>query len=329
MISHTLYLWHHSHYNSEKTRTMFLTLYSVYMTSQVVKEWQHNDCIWNDTHCICVFKPIWLMTSHPMYVWNNTHCMHDTIGILCDITSTLANKTPFFVCHGTHSLWNHMHYICCHPYCVYDYPSSIPGLKPIKTAISSTLYVITPSQSKTSHLLYKASQVAYVCHHMHYTWHHMHTLWQQPLIFMTSHALYSLHHTHYIWHLLYSMWCHIHYVGYSTQWLNQWHQTHYVYHILTLYGITHSVMTTQQLCAFTATMNDITLSVFLTLNKMYQFYENMCMYVITASICMTPYALYMTSHPLFMTSHHFIYDVKSTESNMASTLSDLTSTVSV
>ena len=30
------------------------------------------------------------------------------------------------------------------------------------------------------------------------------------------------------------------------------------------------------------------------------------MYVITASICITPYALHMTSHPLFMTSHHFM-----------------------
>ena len=37
--------------------------------------------------------------------------------------------------------------------------------------------------------------------------------------------------------------------------------------------------------------------------------------VITASICMTPYALHMTSHPLFLTSHHFIHEVKSTISN--------------
>ena len=53
------------------------------------------------------------------------------------------------------------------------------------------------------------------------------------------------------------------------------------------------------------------------------------MYVITASIYMTPYALHMTSYPLFMTSHHFIYDVKSAISNITSSLSDFTSTVSV
>ena len=288
----------------------------------MVNEWQHNECILHDTQCICVIKPTWLMTSQPMYVWNHNHCMYDTIGTLYDIKSTLADNTPLFVCLGTHRVYD----IWCHPYCVYDYPSSISDLKPVKTAISCTLYVITHSLSKTSHLLCKTSHVAY---HMHYTWHHIHTLWQQPLLFMTSHTLYSLHHTHYIWHLIYSVWCHIHYLCYITEWLYLWHQSLYVYDIFTLYGITHSVMTTQPLCAFTATMPDITLSVFLTLDTMYQFYENKWVYVITASICMTPYALHMTSHPLFITSHHFISDIKSTISNIISTLPDLTLTVSV
>ena len=101
----TLYLWHHSHCKYDKTPTMFLTLYSVYMTSHMVNEWQHNDCILHDTHCICVIKPSWLMTSHTMYVWNHTHCMYDTIGNLYDITSTLADNTLLFVCHGTHSVY--------------------------------------------------------------------------------------------------------------------------------------------------------------------------------------------------------------------------------
>ena len=103
---------------------------------------------------------------------------------------------------------------------------------------------------------------------------------------------------------------------------------HYVYDIFPWYGITHSVMTTHPLCAFTSIMPDITLSVFLTWHTMYQFYEK-CMYVITASIGMTPYSLHMTSHPLFMTSHHFIYDVKSTISNITSIISDVTYTVYV
>ena len=304
------------------------------MTSHTENEWQHNDCIWHDTQCICVIKPTWLMTSQPMYIWNHTHYMYDTIGTLYDITSTLAVNTQSFLYHGTHFVYDIIYiiyyiyiiyiiydvydilyiiyYIWCHPYCVYDYQCSISDLKPIKTDIASSLYAITPSLLKTSHLLCKTSQVAYVCHHMRYIGHHIHTLWQQPLLFMTSHALYSLHHTHYIWHLIYSVWCHIHYVCYITQWLYLWHQTLYVYDIYTWYGITHCVMTTQPLCAFTATMPDITLSVFLTLHRMYQFYEKKWMYVITASICMTPYALHMISHPLFMTSYHCSYHITST-----------------
>ena len=91
--------------NDEKTPTMFLILYSVYMTSHMVNEWQCHDCIWHDTECICVIKPTWLMTSQLMYVWSHPHCMHDTIGTLYNITSTLADNTPLFVCHGTHSVY--------------------------------------------------------------------------------------------------------------------------------------------------------------------------------------------------------------------------------
>ena len=53
---------------------------------------------------------------------------------------------------------------------------------------------------------------------------------------------------------------------------------------------------------------------------MYKFYEKMWIYVITASICMTPYALHMTSHPLSLTScilylcnhTHSFNDIKAT-----------------
>ena len=104
MTSHTLYLWHHSHWNYDKTPTMFLTLYSVYKASHMVTEWQHKECIWHDTQCICVIKPTWLMTSQPMLVLNHTLYKYDTIGTLYDITSTLADNTSLFVCHGIHSV---------------------------------------------------------------------------------------------------------------------------------------------------------------------------------------------------------------------------------
>ena len=118
-------------------------------------------------------------------------------------------------------------------------------------------------------------------------------------------------------------------MSYITEWLYLWHHILYVYDISTLYGITHSVMTTQPLCNFTATISDIAPSVSVSSQAMYQFYQTQYMHDITATICMTSYTQHMTSHPLFMTSQHFIYDIKSTISDITSTISDLTSTVSV
>ena len=97
MTSHTCYLWHHIHSNYDTSPTMFVTLNSVYKTSHMMNEWKQNECIWHDTQCICVIKPTSLMTSQPMYEWNRTHCMHDNIGTLYDITSTLFFSFFLFV----------------------------------------------------------------------------------------------------------------------------------------------------------------------------------------------------------------------------------------
>ena len=51
---------------------MFMTLYSVYMTSHMVYEWQSNQGIRHHTHSISVITPTWLMIWHPMYIWNHT-----------------------------------------------------------------------------------------------------------------------------------------------------------------------------------------------------------------------------------------------------------------
>ena len=164
--------------------------------------------------------------------------------------------------------------------------------------------------------------MAYVCHHVHYTWHHIHPLRQQPLVFMTSHALYWWHQMHYIWHVIYSVWYHIHYMCDITQCLYLWLHTLYVSDISTLYGITHSVMTTQPLCNFTATMSHITSTVFVSSHIVDHIYQRQCMYESTATMCITSYTLHVTSHSQFRTSHHFMCDIRST-------LSDLTSTVSL
>ena len=126
---------------------------------------------------------------------------------------------------------------------------------------------------------------------------------------------------HYIWHVIYCVWYHFHSMCDITQCLYLWHHTLYVYYISTLYGITHSDMTTKQLWNFTATMSDITPNVSVSSHPVDQFYQAQCMYDITASMCMTSYALHVTSHPQFRTSHHFMYDIRSTLSDLISTLS--------
>ena len=261
------------------------------------------------------------MRSHPLHAWHHRHLIWHHIHSWWQHT---------IVCMSWHTLclWHHMQYVCCHPYCGYHYPSFISDLKPVKSAISSTLYVITPSLLRTSYVLcnhHRSHMYAIICvvhviistlydHNPKYLWNQMHYIhYLTCIIYDISTTLYDV---------TFPM-CVTSHNG------SIYDIKHYVYDIFTWYGITHSVMTTRPLCAFTAIMPDITLSVLLTWHTMYQFYEKKWMCVITTSICMTPYALHMTSNALFMTSHHFIYDIKSTISNITSIISDLTDTVSV
>ena len=68
-------------------------------------------------------------------------------------------------------------------------------------------------------------------------------------------------------------------------------------------------MTLQPLYTFKATMSDMTPTVSVSSHPMYQFYQTQCMDDITATMCMTSYALYMTSYPHFMSSVLSIYDI--------------------
>ena len=132
-----------SHGEWMRTQRLYLTWYTLHLCNQ--------------THLIDDITPYIHMKTHPLHAWYHRHFMWHHIYSCWQHT---------IVCISGHTLclWNNMHYICCHPYCVHNYSSSIPGLKAITTAIASTLYVITPSQSKSSHLLCNTSQVAYVCH---------------------------------------------------------------------------------------------------------------------------------------------------------------------
>ena len=133
-----------------------------------------------------------------------------------------------------------------------------------------------------------------------------HHRWHRYSIIFTVHDItstlydnnpqYSWHHMHYIWHVIYCVWYHIHFMCDITQCLYLWHCTLSVYDISMLFGIIHSVMITQQLCNFTATMSDITPTVSVSSHRVDQFYHTQCMCDITATMCMTSYALQVTSH---------------------------------
>ena len=211
----------------------------------------------------------WYPTSHSQYLCNHTHVIDDITTYVCMKSHPLhvGHHWHYFwhhifswwhhtiVCMSWHKLclWHRIHYIRCHTHCLYDKTSFISDLKPILSAITSTVYVITPTRSKTSYQLCKTSQVAYVCDHVHYTWHRIHPLRQQSLVFMTSHDLYWWHHMCYIWDVLYCVGYHIHCTCDITQCWYLWHHTLCVYDISTLYGITvlwqhRHWVTSQPLC---------------------------------------------------------------------------------
>ena len=173
---------------------------------------------------------------------------------------------------------------------------------------TKALYLTWNLLNLPSHPLYITSHLLCWTHHTYCVSHHRShmcaIIW---VIHDITSTLYD-HHPKYLWNQM-------HYIHYITCIIYDISSTlydviftmcvtshndsiydikHYDYDIFTWYGLTHCVMTTHPLCAFTAIMPDITLSVFLTWHTMYQFYEKKCMYVITASICMTPYALNMT-----------------------------------
>ena len=153
-----------------------MTIHPRYLTSL-------SQYLCNHTHLIDDITPYVCMKAHPLHVGNQRHYLRHHI---------LSWWHHTIVCTSWHPLclWDHIPYIWCHTHCVYDKPSSISDLKYILYAITSTVYVITPTISKTSHQLCKISQAAYLSHHVQYTWHNIHTLRQKPLGFMTSHALY-------------------------------------------------------------------------------------------------------------------------------------------
>ena len=160
MTSHPHSSWHHTHCiqhdihsTCDITATVTMTRHLLYFDITLSEcdisngEWMTTQWLYltwyplhrcNQTHLIDDITPYVRMKSHLLHIWHHRHFMWHHIH---------SCRQHTIVCMSWHTLglWNPMHYKCCHPYCVYDYPSTIPGLKPVKTAISSTLYAITPS----------------------------------------------------------------------------------------------------------------------------------------------------------------------------------------
>ena len=204
MMSHPLYSWQHTH--SLWHHILYLTCditATVYMKRHPLCLWHHS--IYDISHGVGMTIQPRYPTSHSQYLCNHTHLIDITPFVCMKSRSLHVGDHRHYLWHHILSWWHHtifytswnplffwhyIQYVWCHTHCLYDNTSSICDLKPILSAITSTVYIITLTLLKTSHQQCKRSQVAYVCHHVHYTWHHIHPLRQQPLVFMTSHALY-------------------------------------------------------------------------------------------------------------------------------------------
>ena len=157
---------------------MILSVYEIspaeWMTTQRLYLTWYPMYVCNQTHLTNDITTYVLMKPHPLHAWHHRHLTWHHIHSCWQ--HTIVSMSWHKLC-----LWHHMYNIWFHPYCVYDEPSSISDLKHVKTDISSSPYVITPSLLKTSHLQCKISQVSYVWHLLGCTGHDIHILWQ-PLL---------------------------------------------------------------------------------------------------------------------------------------------------
>ena len=284
------------------------------------------------------------LTWNPMYLCNQTH-------LIDDITIYVRMKPyPLHVWHHRHFIWHHIQscwqhtIVCmswhtpCHPYCVYDYPSSISDLKPVKTAISSTLYDITPSLLKTSHLLcnhHRWHMYAIICiihdiistlydNSPYHSWHHMHYIhYITCIIYEISSTLYDVtftmcvtSHSDYIYDIKHSML--MTYSLYMESHMVLWPHNHCVPSqplCLTL----HSVC----IWHYTQCINFMKRSKCMSSHPLYlwhhthhiwhhihSLWHRTTLFMMSSPIYLTSYPLYLISCPLYLCNHtHTLNDI--------------------
>ena len=289
----------------------------------------------------CVIRPTLLMTSDAMYVWNHTHCMYDTIGTLYDITYTLADNTPLFVCHGTHS--------------VYDIICIIYYVTHIVCMTTQALYLTWNPLKLPSHPLYSSSQT--LCRR-HHTYCVRHQRWHMYAIIHIIHdiilTLYD--NPYYLWH-------HMHYIHYihgiymtSPLLCMMSHSLCVTWHNDSIYDIKHYMFMTyspdMSSCTVLWAHNHYVPSepLCVTLRSVYFWYYPQCTNVMKRSVCMSSQPLYvwhhmhyiwhhiqslwhhttvfMTSSPLYLTSYPlYLTSLPLYLSNHTHSLSDITATL--
>ena len=208
-------------------------------------------------------------------------------------------------------------YMMSHTLCVWQQKLYI-WLETILSAIRPTVYVITPlcRRHHTSYVSITGGICMPSCalHMTPYPPFKRTTLSIYDLtcpLLMTKHALYIVH-------VISCVWYHINYTCDITQCLYLWHHTLYAYDISTLYGIAESVMKTQPLCNFIATMTDFTsrvstsqpLSVWHHMHYMWHHIHNLGQHT---TLCMRSGPHYLTSLPLYLGHHtHRIDNITAT-----------------
>ena len=248
-------------------------------------------------------QPTWLMTSQPMHVWNHTHCMYDTIGILYDLTSTLADNTALFVCHGTHSVYD---IICI----IYDATHTV--------CITTQALYLTWNQLKLPfNPLYMSSHILCQRHHTYCVRHHRWHMY--PSICIIHDIISTLYdnNPYYLWH-------HMHYIHYNT---------HIIYDISsTLYDVTFTMCGSSHNDSI-YDINPICLwhihfiwnytqcydhTAIVCLHSHYAWHYTQCIFDITHKVPMLWREVYLCHHSLY------IYDTICTAFGITSTLYDIT-----
>ena len=155
MISQPPYVWSHIQYTCDILSTIFMTSYSLCMTTQdcvilippLTCMWHHLHYRWyhirsiTPNHSIYDVTSTSGMTSHPVYqtshplylchhnlstdiiptvVWHHNHSMGDIICTLYNIISTSYVITLLYLCNHSLYIWNHIQDVGLHMYYTCD-----------------------------------------------------------------------------------------------------------------------------------------------------------------------------------------------------------------